>query len=108
MHRQTLTIVGVGLIGGSIGLAARQRGVVRRVRGLGRQQATLDRALALGAIDEVFVSLDQAVAGADMVVFCTPVDRIAAQVLDAAPFCSPGTVLTDAGSTKGTIVRAIE
>ena len=108
MHRQTLTIVGVGLIGGSIGLAARQRGVVRCVRGVGRHQAGLDRALALAAIDEGFLSLDKAVAGADMVVFCTPVDRIAAQVLEAAPFCSPGTVLTDAGSTKGTIVRAVE
>lgn len=108
MHRQTLTIVGVGLIGGSIGLAARQRGVVRHVRGVGRHPASLDRAVALGAIDEAFVSLEEAVAGADMVVFCTPVDRIAAQVLEAAPFCAPATVLNDAGSTKATIVRAID
>ena len=52
MKIKTLTIVGVGLIGGSIGLAAKRRGVAERVLGAGRQQASLDRALALGAIDE--------------------------------------------------------
>ena len=108
MRLHVLTIVGVGLIGGSIGLAARRRGLVPRVRGVGRNQASLDRARALGAIDETFLDLDRAVAGADLVVFCTPVDRIAAQALEAAPHCSPGAVLTDAGSTKATIIHAVE
>ena len=49
---QTLTIVGVGLIGGSIGLAAKKRGVVEHVLGVGRDQVRLDKALKLGAIDE--------------------------------------------------------
>ena len=108
MQLHVLTIVGVGLIGGSIGLAARQRGVARRVRGVGRHQPSLDRAGELGAIDESFLSVDKAVVGCDMVIFCTPVDRIAAQVLEAAPHCAPGAVLTDAGSTKAKIVGAIE
>jgi cyclohexadieny/prephenate dehydrogenase len=107
MQLNVLTIVGVGLIGGSIGLAARQRGVARIVRGVGRQQASLDRARNVGAVDETFVDLAPAVAGAEVVVFCTPVDHIARQVLEAAPSCAPGTILTDAGSTKGRIVREV-
>jgi cyclohexadieny/prephenate dehydrogenase len=108
MQPGIITIVGAGLIGGSLGLAVKQRGLARIVRGVGRQQASLERARALGAIDEGFVEPAAALAGAALVVFCTPVDRIAEQVLAFAPHCSPGTLLTDAGSTKGTIVAAVE
>jgi prephenate dehydrogenase len=103
----TLAIVGVGLIGASVGLAARRRGRVRHVLGVGRKPATLERARACGAIDEA-ADLPAAARRADVVVFCTPVDRIAAQVLQAAPLCRPGTLLTDAGSTKAEIVAAVE
>src|SRR5690348_2911833 len=95
----TLTIVGVGLIGGSIGLAARRRGLAGRVVGAGRNVASLERACAGGAIDAASLDLAAAVAEAEVAVFCTPVDRIAEQVLAAAPGCAPGTLLTDAGST---------
>lgn len=107
MNLDTLTIVGVGLIGGSIGLAARRRGLARRVLGAGRNPATLDRARALGAIDEACPDFRAAVQQADVAVFCTPVDCIAEQVLTAAPSCRPGTLLTDAGSTKAAIVAVI-
>jgi prephenate dehydrogenase len=108
MKIQTLTIVGVGLIGGSIGLAARRRGVATHVLGAGRQQASLDRARAVGAVDETSLDLAAAVRRADVAVFCTPVDRIAEQVLAAAPGCAPGTLLTDAGSTKAAIVAQLD
>jgi cyclohexadieny/prephenate dehydrogenase len=108
MKLRTLTIVGVGLIGGSIGLAAKSRGLAGRVVGAGRSQASLDRARARGAIDEGHVDLASAVRDAELAVFCTPVDRIAAQVLEAAAHCSPGTLLCDAGSTKALIVKEIE
>ncbi len=108
MKIDTLTIVGVGLIGGSIGLAARQRGVAARVLGVGRRPETLEQARALGAIDETCLDLAPAVHRADLAVFCTPVDQIARQVLDTAPGCAPGTLLTDAGSTKAAIVRAVD
>jgi prephenate dehydrogenase len=107
MKLQTLTIVGVGLIGGSIGLAAKQRGVAGRVVGVGRQRASLDRALAVGAIDEAALDL-AAVGRSEFAVFCTPVDHIAEQVREAAAGCRPGTLLTDAGSTKAAIVRDVE
>ena len=107
MNIKTLAIVGVGLIGGSIGLAAKRRGVAERVIGVGRQQASLDRARSVGAIDEGLLDL-AAVHQAELAVFCTPVDRIAEQVLAVAPGCAPGTLLTDAGSTKAGIVRSLE
>jgi prephenate dehydrogenase len=108
MKIKTLTIVGVGLIGGSIGLAARRRRLAERVLGAGRQQASLDRAHALGAIDECVLDLPAAVHRAELAVFCTPVDRIAEQVLATAPGCAPGTLLTDAGSTKAVILQDVE
>jgi prephenate dehydrogenase len=105
---QTLAIVGVGLIGGSIGLAAKRRGLARRVLGVGRQQRSLDEALAVGAIDEGFLQPKDAVPRANLVVFCTPVDLIVEQVVSLAPVCAAGTLLTDAGSTKAQIVHGIE
>ncbi|HMF11101.1 MAG TPA: prephenate dehydrogenase/arogenate dehydrogenase family protein [Gemmataceae bacterium] len=108
MKFHTLTIVGVGLIGGSIGLAAGRRGLAQRIVGVGRNQSSLDRALAVGAIDEASLDVLAAVDQTEVVVFCTPVDRIAAQVLAAARKCRPGTLLTDAGGAKATIVSAVE
>jgi cyclohexadieny/prephenate dehydrogenase len=108
MQLDTLAVVGVGLIGGSIGLAARRRGVARRVVGVGRRPESLRQAQAVGAIDEGVTELAAAVRQAGLVVFCTPVDRIAEQVLTAAAACTAGTLLTDAGSTKAAIVRAVE
>ncbi len=108
MKIKTLTIVGVGLIGGSVGLAAKRRGVAERVLGSGRNPARLARALAMGAIDEAILSQVEAVHLAEVAVFCTPVDQIAQQVLAAAPGCAPATLLTDAGSTKAAIVRDLE
>jgi prephenate dehydrogenase len=105
---QTLTIVGVGLIGGSIGLAARRYGVAGRILGTSRRPASLERARALGIIDEGFVDFAEAVRQADLSVFCTPVDQIANQVLTAAAGCPAGALLTDAGSTKAGIVHAVE
>ena len=108
MKIKSLTIVGVGLIGGSIGLAAKRRGVAQHIVGAGRRQASLNRALAQGAIDEGSLDIAAAIRSAEIAVFCTPVDGIAEQILAAAPACSPGTLLTDAGSTKAEIVRRIE
>jgi len=105
---KTLTIVGVGLIGGSIGLAAKRRRMAELVVGAGRQLASLERARALGAIDEGSLDLPAAVHRAEITVFCTPVDRIAEQVLATAPGCVPGSLLTDAGSTKAAIVANVE
>jgi prephenate dehydrogenase len=103
-----LTIVGVGLIGGSIGLAAKKRGLALRIHGVGRDPGRLEAARSLGAIDECHVEFAAAVADADLVVFCTPVSRIAAQIQEAAPHCLNGTLITDAGSTKRDLVQTVD
>jgi prephenate dehydrogenase len=107
MRVETLTIIGVGLLGGSIALAARRRRAAARVVGVDDNRAALDHALSRSLVDEV-AGLREAAGAADFVVVCTPVDCIASQVLAAAPACRPGCVLTDVGSTKAEIVRAVE
>jgi prephenate dehydrogenase len=108
MTLDTLTIVGVGLIGGSVGLAARARGVARQVIGVGRSAATLDTAVRIGAITAGTCDLAGAARQSDLILVCTPVDQIAGHVRAAAAACRPGTLLTDAGSTKDAIVRALD
>jgi prephenate dehydrogenase len=103
-----ITIVGVGLIGGSVGLAAKARGVARRVVGVGRDQWKLDRAVRRGAIDVLTTDLVQGIVDASLVVVCTPVDLIAATVREGAFVCGAGTLFTDGGSTKGRLVEEIE
>jgi prephenate dehydrogenase len=108
MQPRTLAIVGVGLIGGSVGLAVRRPGGGTHVVGVDRDDNALRCARERGAVDEARSDFPAAVAAADLVLFCTPVDSIASQVLAAASACRPGTVLTDAGSTKAAIVDAVE
>jgi prephenate dehydrogenase len=104
MPFEQVTVVGVGLIGGSVGLASRARGAALRVVGVGRDPRTLARAVELGAIDSFSTDLADGVRAADLVVVCTPVDRIAGMILAAAPHVRPGTLFTDAGSTKQNIL----
>src|SRR5437879_4591663 len=107
MRLGTLTIVGVGLIGGSIGLAAKQRQLAKRIVGVGRRKEPLLYAQENGILDAVSCDLSAAVHDAELVVLCTPVPLIALQVLAAAPHCPAGCLLTDAGSTKAAIVAAL-
>jgi len=101
-----ITIVGVGLIGGSVGLAAKARGAAARVVGVDRDPTTIAKAVAVGAIDSG-AELADAVAASGLVVVCTPVDRIADVIVEAAAHAKPGTLFTDAGSTKARIVSAL-
>lgn len=104
----TVAVVGVGLIGGSIGLALKARRAARRVVGIGRTPASLDEALARGAVDEVTTDLARGVADADVVVVAASVPAIPGMLDRADAAVRPGTLLTDAGSTKATIVGAWE
>ena len=76
----SVALVGVGLIGGSIGLALRTRKLASEVIGVGRDQATLDQARRLGAIDRGTTDMADGVAAAQVVVVCTPVSRVAEDV----------------------------
>jgi prephenate dehydrogenase len=107
MQFEQITIIGVGLIGGSVGLAAKARGVARRVVGVDRNAEALRKAEQLGAIDAGTTSIAEGAPGANLVVACTPVDRIAEVLIAAFPFAGPA-LYTDAGSVKVGLDAAVE
>ncbi len=102
-----LVIVGPGLIGGSLGMAVREKGLARRVVGVGRRAESLAQAMALGAVDETSLDLESAVAEADLVVLATGVEMIAQQAAAVLPRMRKGALLTDVGSAKAAICRSI-
>jgi prephenate dehydrogenase len=102
----TVAIAGVGLIGGSLGMALRARGGYT-VLGIGRSKHRLERARRRGALDAW--SLDWTAArAADVIVLCMPVDRMQENLARAISVARPGAVITDAGSVKMPIVRAAD
>jgi prephenate dehydrogenase len=105
---RTVAIVGVGLIGGSIGVALRRRGLAESVVGIGRRQSSLRTARRVGAVTSTTVDLAKGVAEAELILVCLPVGRIADHVRRAAEHCPEGTLITDCGSTKRSIVDALE
>ena len=104
---KTVAIVGVGLIGGSIGLALRRGKLADRVIGVGRDLKKLRGAYRRGIVSEVSDNLEQGVRGADLVVVCTPVASIVEQVRHVATACPRHALITDVGSTKSTIAAAL-
>jgi prephenate dehydrogenase len=103
-----LVIVGVGLIGGSLGLAARARGLVGEVVGCGRTEANLKIALERGIIDAYTFEPADAARGADLLLLAVPVEATGPTAEKFLPFLPPGCVITDAGSTKAQVVREME
>ena len=104
---ERLAVVGLGLLGGSLGLAARARGLVAHVAGASRSAETLEAALARGAVDEAFHDPAQAVSGADLIVLATPPFAMPGVVRQMAPALRPGAVVTDVGSVKAGIGEAL-
>ena len=104
---EQIAILGVGLIGGSVGQAVRHRALAGRVVGIGRSEQSLELARQLGAIDEVSTDLASAVRESSLIIIATPVDRIIEQVEAIRNFAPPSALVTDAGSTKRVIVEAL-
>src|SRR5208282_1889828 len=105
---QKITIIGVGLLGGSIGLAVRGRKLAREVAGYVRREASLKDCERAGAVDYATTDLLAAVSNADLVLLCTPLAqmrRIAEQFL---PALKKGAIVTDVGSVKAGVVRELE
>lgn len=99
-----VAIIGLGLMGGSLGLALKRKGVVR-VSASARREDTRQLALFMGAADEVFETPQEALQGADVAVFCTPVCSIPGLAKACLQAFEPGCVVTDVGSTKADLVR---
>lgn len=97
-------IVGLGLIGGSLGLDLRSRGY--QVLGVSRQAQTCQRAIARGAVDDASLELNL-LAAADVVFICTPLAAIETTVIQLIPHLAATTILTDVGSVKASVVEAI-
>lgn len=103
---ERLTIIGVGLIGGSLARALKLKSAVKEVTGASHSIQHLQRARELGVIDKAEVDLGASVKDADIVVVAVPVGAMESVFEDIAPHLSDNTILTDVGSTKGSVVEA--
>jgi len=103
-----ITLVGVGLLGGSVGLAAKAVDEAVRVVGVGRRRKSLRKALDAGAIDEATLDVSEGVAGSDVVVLATPLNAYEDHLTAMASTLAPRALVTDVGSTKGIVVRLAE
>jgi prephenate dehydrogenase len=101
----TVAVIGVGLIGGSLAGALKKRGAVGTVVGFGRSVENLETALVRGLIDQYTTDLVEAVAAADLVLLATPVGSLADLLPRIVKHLKPGAILTDAGSVKADVVE---
>lgn len=104
----TVTIVGTGLIGGSIGLGIKQKKIAKQVIGVARSEASVARAIGCGVVDSATTDLEEAAQKSCLMIVCTPVSSVVQTVLASARACGPDCLITDAGSTKRRLVADIE
>jgi len=103
-----ITIVGVGLLGGSIGLAVKRRRLAREVAGFVRRPASLKDCEKAGAVDYATTDLLAAVSNSDLVILCTPLSQMRLRVAEMLPALKCGAIITDVGSVKAGVVRELE
>ncbi|UZE94878.1 bifunctional prephenate dehydrogenase/3-phosphoshikimate 1-carboxyvinyltransferase [Alkalimarinus alittae] len=104
----TVSVIGLGLIGGSFAKALKENGAARRVVGFDRSPDELTLGLSMGVIDDAASSLKQAVECADVVVLAVPVRAVEAVLTDVKRCFKENAILTDVGSVKGSFVKAVE
>jgi len=100
----SVAIVGVGLIGGSFALSARQKGIFNHIVGIGRTPENLRKARDLNVVDEFTLNLDEGVKNAELVVIATPVSDIIPIIKKVLPALKKGAIITDVGSVKNEIM----
>ena len=103
-----LSLVGLGLLGGSVAKAARAEGLADEIVAVGRDRARLEPALRDGVVDRISTHLEEGVAGSDFCLLATPVATLTALLPAVWPALPDDAVLTDVGSTKAAIVSAAE
>ena len=108
MHFRKVTLVGVGLLGGSLGLALRRRGLADEVQGFVRRASSVAECLALGVVDRCSRSLVEAVTDADLVVLCSPVGQMPDLFREMSRHLSADCLVTDVGSVKSDLVAEVE
>lgn len=105
---QQITLVGVGLLGGSLGLAVKQRGMAGRVVGLVRRPESVAECHGLGVVDEATLDAEAAIKDADLIVHCAPVSQMRALTEKFLPFMKQGAIVTDVGSVKACVAEDLE
>ena len=103
-----VTVIGVGLLGGSLAQTCKKHGLADKVVGFGRNRTKLEKAQSLQIIDSCETDLEAAVAKADLVVLCSPVSTMTPLVRKMVPFLQPGILVTDVGSVKKSLVGEIQ
>jgi len=104
---ENVSLVGVGLLGGSLGLALRERKLAGRVTGFVRRPMSIRESEEAGAVDRATLELRAAVENADLVVLCTPVGQMKGLVEQVLPFLKRGAILTDVGSVKAGLCKQL-
>jgi prephenate dehydrogenase len=107
MNFGVVAIVGTGLIGGSIGLGLKERGLATTIIGVGHRKISINKALKIKAIDEGTTSIEKAVKNADIIILATSVSLIPDHAKKIIPLMKKSAILTDVGSTKNYIVSQI-
>src|SRR6266516_2255875 len=105
---QRVAIIGLGLIGGSIGLALHKAKAVQQVVGYDLGKGISSHARKIGAIDEPYSAIDDAVRGAELIILATPVGAMRSLLQSIAPVATPGAVVTDVASTKAQVISWAE
>jgi len=108
VHWKRIALVGVGLLGGSLGMALRKRRLADSVIGFVRRAASVAECRKLGAVDLATRDLRQAVAGAELIVLCTPIAQMLPLANEMLPALEPGAIVTDVGSVKCRVVCDLE
>jgi prephenate dehydrogenase len=108
VHWKRITLIGVGLLGGSLGLALRQRRLADSVIGYVRRPVSVGECQRVGAVDFATTDLAQAVADAELLVLCTPLSQMRPLVERTLPAMKRGAIVTDVGSVKGSVVGELE
>ena len=108
IHFNKITIIGVGLIGGSLAISLKEAGACATVVGVGRGIENLKTAKRLGIIDSYTTDVKEGVKDSDFVVVGVPVLSIAKVIKTAAPYFKKGAIVTDVGSVKEAVVRDVE
>ena len=103
-----ITLVGVGLLGGSLGMALRNRRLAGSVVGFVRRAASVAECERLGAVNQATLDLQDAVKGAELIVLCTPIAQMRGLVKQMLPVLKPEAIVTDVGSVKGSVVQDLE
>lgn len=108
MQFRKISIIGVGLLGGSLGLVARRRKLAREIAGYVRRPASVKDCERAGATDYATTDLLAAVSNADLVILCTPIAQMRQLVKQLQPALKRGAIVTDVGSVKGSVIRDAE